>query len=186
MHSVAAVLVTALLAIVLYHAALLRRKKIAAFVRGGEYAAFAAYYCLFVYAVYAGTFGLPFPEALIRPWFTGSFPEGAGAALCLAGVAGYAVSAAHLRDSYRIGIDETTPGPLVTSGIFAHSRNPIYISLLSLYLGLFCVYANAALLINLALSVAIIHRQVLREEKFLRELRKDAYLEYCARVPRYL
>jgi hypothetical protein len=105
MGILAAVLFTALLAVIFYHATVLRHKRINAFVRGGEYTAFAAYYGVFVYTVYASTFGWPYPENLVRPLFVSQLAEWAGIALCLVGTASYALCAKHLHGSYRIGID---------------------------------------------------------------------------------
>jgi protein-S-isoprenylcysteine O-methyltransferase Ste14 len=180
-----AVLLSALLAVIAYHSFLLGRKNIKIFVRGAEYTVFILYYHLFLYTVFAAAFRLPYPEKLLFSHFSTSGTDFAGNVLCLAGVIGYALSASALRESYRIGIDENTGGPLTVSGVYRLSRNPLYISLLSLYLGLFLVYANAALLANLLLSAAVIHFQVQREEKFLRRHYGKVYLEYCGKVRRY-
>ena len=178
-------LLTVLLLIISYHSILLKRKNISLVVRKLEYYVFVAYYWAFVYTVFAAAFHWPYPESLIRPLFSLPLADAAGNLLCLAGVVGYAACAVALRESYRIGIDENTAGPLATTGIYALSRNPLYVSLLSLYLGIFLVYANAALLAHLLLSAALIHRQVLREEAFLRARYQKAYLKYRAKVGRY-
>ena len=180
-----ALLMAVLLLIISYHSILLKRKNISLVVRKMEYYVFVAYYWAFVYTVFAAAFYWPYPEGLIRPLFSHPLAHAAGNILCFAGVVGYAACAVALRESYRIGIDEKTAGPLATTGIYSFSRNPLYVSLLSLYLGLFLVYANIALLAHLLLSAALIHRQTLREEAFLRVRYLDAYLEYCKKVGRY-
>jgi protein-S-isoprenylcysteine O-methyltransferase Ste14 len=51
-----------------------------------------------------------------------------GAALVLTAPALYAAALRSLGVSWRIGIDRKYPSPLVTSGLFGWSRNPIYLA----------------------------------------------------------
>ena len=55
---------------------------------------------------------------------------------------------------------------LVTTGIFAFSRNPIYIAFGLILLGQFLVFPNWILLVYLGAGTWLFHRQVLREEAF--------------------
>ena len=88
-------------------------------------------------------------------------------------------------DSWRLGIDRDAPGVLVTDGIFAWTRNPIYVGLDLLALGTSLVQGRLIVL-ALALVIAVmLHDQILREESFLARTYGDAYREYCARVRRY-
>lgn len=76
---------------------------------------------------------------------------------------------------------------LVTGGPFRFSRNPLYLSLITLYLGitLFCNVTWA--LIILAPVLAFVHwRIVLREEKYLEAKFGDAYRDYKTRVRRWI
>ncbi|MGZ5303429.1 MAG: methyltransferase family protein, partial [Bacteroidia bacterium] len=43
----------------------------------------------------------------------------------------------HMRDSWRIGIDNETKTELITSGLFGYSRNPIFFGMVLSLLGLF-------------------------------------------------
>ena len=89
-------------------------------------------------------------------------------------------------DSWRIGIDRNTPGALVTSGIFAWTRNPIYVALDLMFFGTFLVQGRAIFL-ALALALAgLLHYQIRREEKYLAGSYGDAYRAYCGRVGRYV
>jgi protein-S-isoprenylcysteine O-methyltransferase Ste14 len=88
-------------------------------------------------------------------------------------------------DSWRVGIDREKPGKLVTTGIFAWSRNPVYISLDLLVLGTFLLQG---LLIFLILTIGIagsLHIQILQEEKFLVQNYKEAFIKYCSKTRRY-
>jgi protein-S-isoprenylcysteine O-methyltransferase Ste14 len=88
--------------------------------------------------------------------------------------------------NFRVGIDINRPGKLVTSGVFAFSRNPIYVAGGLVLLGEFLVFPNWILLVYLAAGLWLIHRQVLREEEFLRKKYGQEYAEYRNRVRWYL
>jgi len=74
----------------------------------------------------------------------------------------------------------------VTTGVFAITRNPIYVALLLILLGQFLIFPNPILLAYLLAAMWLIHRQVLREEAYLRNHYGQEYSEYCSRVRRYL
>jgi protein-S-isoprenylcysteine O-methyltransferase Ste14 len=88
--------------------------------------------------------------------------------------------------SWRIGIDRKTPGQLVTGGIFATTRNPIYVAFIAILFGIFLINGTWFFLIFALLAVVAIHFQILREEGFLKKQYGDSYNAYCARVARYL
>ena len=50
------------------------------------------------------------------------------------------------------------------------SRNPIYVAFGMILLGQFLIFPNWLLLIYLAAGVWLFHRQVLREEEYLRSI----------------
>jgi protein-S-isoprenylcysteine O-methyltransferase Ste14 len=110
----------------------------------------------------------------------------AGAALVVAGFALFVLAMARLGASWRMGIDETNPGELVTDGVYALTRNPIYIFFDLYFVGTFLI--NGALLFLLfAILVAIgLHLQILEEERFLFATFDGTYRAYTDRVGRYL
>jgi len=85
-----------------------------------------------------------------------------------------------------VGIDTTTPGSLVTTGVFTLSRNPIYTAFGFILLGEFLIFPNWILLFFLVAAVWLFHRQVLREEEYMKEQYGADYEEYCRKVRRYL
>ncbi|HJU61230.1 MAG TPA: isoprenylcysteine carboxylmethyltransferase family protein [Candidatus Binatia bacterium] len=87
--------------------------------------------------------------------------------------------------SWRVGFDVKTPGELVTTGMFAVSRNPIYIFLNLWFVGVFLMNGTLIFLIFALLAIVHLHYQILREEKFLAELYGQRYKNYCARTGRY-
>jgi protein-S-isoprenylcysteine O-methyltransferase Ste14 len=115
-----------------------------------------------------------------------SFPAKiAGVALITSGLVILVSAYASFGDSWRVGFDVKTPGALVTTGIFALSRNPIYVFLGLWFIGVFLINGTLIFLIFALLAIAVLHWQILQEEKFLVRLYGQPYQNYCARIGRY-
>ena len=89
-------------------------------------------------------------------------------------------------DFWRIGFDVKTPGALVTTGLLAVTRNPIYVFLDLWFLGIFLINGRLIFLIFAVLTFAAIHWQILQEEHFLTKLYGQPYRDYCERTGRYV
>jgi protein-S-isoprenylcysteine O-methyltransferase Ste14 len=87
--------------------------------------------------------------------------------------------------SYRIGVDDKSPGNLITNGIYKYSRNPIYLGMDGLVISVFMVQPNLFCLLFAIFAVTLFHVQVLREEKNLTKFYGDKYIEYCKNTKRY-
>lgn len=96
------------------------------------------------------------------------------------------VAQVHMGQSWRIGIDYQHRTPLITSGVFRYSRNPIFVGMMASVAGLFAVLPCALTLLLLVMTVALIQIQVSLEEQHLQRLHGDDYADYCHRVPRWL
>ena len=142
---------------------------------------FALFY---FYTVFAAAFDLPFVST--EEFFHSEVISWVGVMLCLAGLILLLLSLVSFGKSFRIGIDVDHSDKLVTTGVFAFSRNPIYVAFAFVLLGQFLVFPNWILLVYLAAGIWLFHRQVLREEEFLRQHYGQEYAEYCNRVRRYL
>lgn len=138
----------------------------------------------YFYLVFANAFHLPivstqeFFDSDVIAWF--------GVFFCLAGLLILLWSLVSFGESFRIGIDTDHPDDLITSGVFAFSRNPIYVAFAIVLIGQFLIFSNWILFIYLAAAIWLFHRQVLREEDFLKRHYGTKYSEYCNRVRRYL
>lgn len=90
----------------------------------------------------------------------------------------------------RTSFDPTRPhkaSTMVTSGLYRHSRNPMYLGLLIALLGWGLFLGNLASLACLFVFVPVItHFQVLPEERILREKFGEEYEEYAANVRRWI
>jgi protein-S-isoprenylcysteine O-methyltransferase Ste14 len=75
---------------------------------------------------------------------------------------------------------------LVDTGMFAHSRNPLYLANLLLFLGLAIVHGGWAMyLIVLPFFVFAYTGIIAAEERYLHDRFGGAYADYCRRVPRW-
>lgn len=87
--------------------------------------------------------------------------------------------------SWRIGIDDR-PTALVTRGLFGVVRNPVFSGMLLALVGL-CLVAPSVWLLAVTLACAVLIRlQVGGEERHLAALHGSAYLEYAAKVGRFI
>lgn len=120
------------------------------------------------------------------------FPGRVAAAIAIAAL-GIVVSVSGVREFRRA---RTTVNPLrpqeasalVASGIFARTRNPMYLGLTLVLTGFGLWRANvAALLLVVPLCMAYLTRfQILPEEQVLEEKFGEAFSAYARRVPRWL
>ncbi len=121
----------------------------------------------YFYTIFAAAFGLPL--ASTQRFFHSNAVAWIGVFFCIASLVIMALSLIAFGRSFRIGIDVDNPDRLITSGIFAISRNPIYVAFAFVLIGQFLVFPNWILLVYLVGGIWIIHRQVLREETFLQQ-----------------
>ena len=142
---------------------------------------FALFY---FYLVFAAAFH--WPTVATQAFFQSDAIAWVGVAFCMAGLALLLWTLVSFGRSFRVGIDQDHPGQLVTAGSFAMSRNPIYVAFAGILLGQFLIFSNWLLLIYLGVAVGLFHRQVLREEEYLKQHYGQDYAQYCRRVRRYL
>ena len=104
------------------------------------------------------------------------------AALGLGGVAAWTMHRAHT------AVEPWKPSThLVSRGIFAHTRNPIYVGLLLLLAGFALWFASPGIALLLPVCALVLHHGVvLREERYLSTVFGAEYRDYMARVRRWL
>jgi protein-S-isoprenylcysteine O-methyltransferase Ste14 len=139
---------------------------------------------LFFYFIFANAFGLPGASQWM--FFHSTEAAWLGVLFCLAGLGLVWWSLVSFGQSFRVGIDTEHPDKLITSGIFAFSRNPIYTAFALVLLGQFLVTPHWIMLVALGAAGWLFHRQVLREEAYLKAHYGEEYAEYCKRVRRYI
>ena len=142
---------------------------------------FALFY---FYLVFAAAFD--WPAVSRQEFFDSGIIAWVGVLVCLMGLALFLWSLVSFGRSFRVGIDKDHPDKLVTTGVFAFGRNPIYTAFAIVLLGQFLIFPNWILLVYLVAATWLFHRQVLREEDYLKQHYGPEYAEYCRRVRRYL
>ena len=103
---------------------------------------------------------------------------------------GLALFAAGIRNFSRAGTSVPTNQPtrvLVTTGIHGWTRNPIYLGMFLIYIGIgLAAQSPWVLMITVPLAITIRYGVVAREEVYLERRFGDAYRDYKARVHRWL
>jgi len=89
-------------------------------------------------------------------------------------------------DSWRLSLNENEKTDLVHQGLFAYSRNPIYLGYLISIIGFFMMMPNAISLCILSLSYVAIQVKIRLEEKYLIRINGIEYENYLARVRRWI
>ena len=108
-----------------------------------------------------------------------------GLILIISGFVFYILALKSLGTSWRLGIDDKNPGKLVTTGIYSFSRHPIYLFFNLYFLGTFLINGNLVFVIFAVLLGAVLHWQLIREEKFLLKVFERQYREYMSSTGRY-
>ena len=169
---------------------MLKRRGIKAFVFGKTHKSdffLIPVMLLLVYVAFASILHLPFPKILLKSLLDKGFLSLIGILLNITGLVSFALSLKAFGRSFRVGIDVEKPDKLITTGMFAISRNPIYVSFWLFFGGLTLIHLNIASIVMLfCFFVPLIHRQVLREETFMKTHYGEQYAEYCRNVRRYL
>ena len=111
----------------------------------------------------------------------------AGAIITLLGIGGVLLAQTSMGNSWRIGVDESEKTQLVTGGLFAWMRNPIFSFVLLSVAGfvllvpsLFTDLAAALTILGIELQVRIV------EEPYLRVTHGPDYADYAAKVGRFV
>jgi len=119
-------------------------------------------------------------------WMNSSMSILIGIALLILALIWVLVAQLQMGDSWRIGIDEESKSTLVQQGLFGVSRNPIFLGMLLMLVGLLLLLPTAATLTVCVLGFVLIHVQVRLEEAFLTEKYGEDYRKYKMRVRRWI
>ncbi len=109
-----------------------------------------------------------------------------GMTLLFGGVVFLIAAQLNLGASWRIGIDEGARPGLVTTGIYAFCRNPIYLAMLITFAGYAVLIPTPLSLVMLVGAFIGIRRQIFAEEAYLMRTYGDTFHAYARRVGRFL
>ncbi|MBN2080349.1 MAG: isoprenylcysteine carboxylmethyltransferase family protein [Spirochaetes bacterium] len=109
-----------------------------------------------------------------------------GVVLVAAGLVVSMIASLTLKNSWRIGIDDSEKTELITSGIYRFSRNPYFISFNFVLIGMLFYFPTPVLMATVLITVVLFHVLIVKEEKYLTEKHGDRYLKYKNGVKRYI
>jgi protein-S-isoprenylcysteine O-methyltransferase Ste14 len=118
-------------------------------------------------------------------WQLGVGWQAIGWLLFLGGLVVSLVAQAQMGASWRVGIDDR-PTLLVTGGLFAVSRNPIFFGMFLTLAGVVLIAPAPWTLIGSAVALILVSLQVRLEERNLLWIHGDAYRAYAAQVGRFV
>lgn len=96
------------------------------------------------------------------------------------------IAQSHMKQSWRIGIDEKNKTALVTTGLFSISRNPIFFGMILSTIGIFLIIPNTIIFFVAATSYIVIQIQIRLEEEHLIKQHGISYSEYRKSVRRLI
>lgn len=124
--------------------------------------------------------------ALGRPdWALAAPLRWIAAVLFVTALAIIAVAQIQMGASWRVGVPKEGPGELVSRGLFAWSRNPIFVGLLTALVALLLWSPTVLSAAVLAGAWTLTLVQVRIEEEALRETHGDRYERYAGEVGRW-
>lgn len=141
---------------------------------------------LFVIALLGGT-SAPVAALAGLPTAAHAAVQWTGLVVTSAGMAATLAAQTNMGTSWRVGVDTGERTTLVTDGLFAHVRNPVFTAMAITAVGLALVVPNWVSLLALACLIAAIQLQVrVVEEPYLKAVHGSAYAAYAARTGRFL
>jgi protein-S-isoprenylcysteine O-methyltransferase Ste14 len=142
---------------------------------------------LFVAAMILGLAGPLLATLGVAPAAAPDLVQGGGLVLALAGFAATLAGQSGMGASWRIGVDSTERTELVTSGVFALVRNPIFTAMIAAQIGVLLMVPNWVSAAAVLALVAAVELQVRgAEEPYLATVHGQAYSSYAARVGRFV
>lgn len=110
-----------------------------------------------------------------------------GLVIALAGFTATLAAQTGMGASWRIGVDPAERTHLVTTGVFAHVRNPIFTAMTVAQLGVVLIVPTWVSVAALAALVAAVQLQVRSvEEPYLLAVHGAEYADYAARAGRFV
>jgi protein-S-isoprenylcysteine O-methyltransferase Ste14 len=110
-----------------------------------------------------------------------------GLVLCAVGIAGTFLAQMAMGASWRIGVDASERTELVTGGVFALCRNPIYTFMVIAWMGFALLVPTLVSLASIPVGIVAFEIQVrLVEEPHLIRTHGEPYLAWASRVGRFL
>ena len=143
------------------------------------------YWTIEVFGVCLGLPALLWPKAAFSTTKDNTALKVSGVIVLALGFALFLSALISFGRSWRVGIDKETPGEFVTRGVFQFTRNPVFVFIDLLFIGIWMVLGNLFFLLAAWIAVAVMDYQIRQEEEYLSGLYGESYQVYKAKVNRY-
>nr|WP_315028062.1 isoprenylcysteine carboxylmethyltransferase family protein [uncultured Chryseobacterium sp.] len=143
-------------------------------------------FALFVYTIFILCLPGIMQEIFMIGFLDVSILKYIGIVLMVLALIGVITAQLQMRDSWRIGIDHEVKTTLVTHGLFAISRNPIFLGMILSLLGFFLLFPTLIAFIFLLVGNLLMQIQIRLEEEYLLKQHGTMYLTYKNKVGRML
>ncbi|MEX5720675.1 methyltransferase family protein [Geodermatophilus maliterrae] len=142
---------------------------------------------LFVVAIVLGLAGPLLAVAGTVPARVPAAVQVLGLLVALSGFAATLAAQTGMGASWRIGVDPAERTELVTDGVFAHVRNPVFTAMLLAQAGVVLMVPTPVSVLGLVVLVVAVQLQVRAvEEPHLEAVHGVAYTAYAARTGRFV
>jgi len=143
------------------------------------------YWTIEVFGVCLGFPALLWPKAAFSVITDNAALKATGMIVLVLGFALFLSALISFGRSWRVGIDKNAPGEFVTRGVFQFTRNPVFVFIDLLFIGIWMVLGNLFFLLAALIAVAVMDYQIRQEEEYLFSLYGESYRTYKAKVNRY-
>ena len=109
-----------------------------------------------------------------------------GISLLMASFCWTIIAVNQMSNSWRIGLDRENKTELITTGLFKHSRNPVFFGMAISMIGIFMMLPNAVTLLSCLLYITFANIQIELEEEFLVTSFGEEYVNYKTKVKRWI
>jgi protein-S-isoprenylcysteine O-methyltransferase Ste14 len=92
----------------------------------------------------------------------------------------------HMGQSWRIGFNKNDTAPLISTGVFRFSRNPVFLGMIITQIGFFLVMPNAVTFMVLSQVYQLLQIQGRLEEEYLTSVHGDEYKKYFKQTRRWM
>ena len=119
-------------------------------------------------------------------WMETPFLAWPGAFIAICGAMLTVLSQIEMRRSWRLGVREGDKSDLVVEGVYSFSRNPIYVGVVVMTVGIFLLAPNAVTFAFIVANWITVSAQIRMEEEFLAGVHGAEYEAYRAGTRRWL
>lgn len=145
-----------------------------------------AHYLLLIYTIVFGIFPVLHKHLSPISILENKIAQYIGIGLLSIALVWTIIAQENMKNAWRMGIDKATKTPLITNGLFAYSRNPVFVGLILGFGGLFLITPNTLTLVVFLLEFILIQIQIRLEEEHLEKLHGQVYLAYKNKTRRLI